>query len=140
LILEKVLRGRKKFSYTTTKVRPITRQKLVGVSKIAAFTYCLGIFSFGFLVPTLQLVHWSILTYKKILTSQFWQFIFNSIYVAFLAAAIIIIIALVVANYCRINENLLSKIYSKITVIGYSIPGAVIAIGVIVFFINYSPS
>ncbi len=48
--------------------------------------------------------------------------------------------AIVVANNHRIYDTFLSKLFSKIIVIGYSIPGAVIAIGVIVMFIGIDRS
>lgn len=140
LILEKVLRGRKKFSYTTAKVNPITPVKLSGSKGTLAFCYCFSIFSLGFLIPTLQLTHWTLLTYKKILSAKFLGMMLNSIFVALISSALIIIMALVIANYCRIKENFISKTYSKITAVGYSIPGAVIAIGVIVLFINLDNS
>jgi len=136
LFLEKILRGRKRFSFTTTKSRPITRQKLVGIKGMVAFSYCLTIFSLGFLIPTLQLLYWSLLTYQKILNGKFLSLLVNTVFVSLLAAGLIVIIAVVIANYCRISSGLAAKIYSKVTTLGYSIPGAVIAIAVIVFFIN----
>lgn len=136
LAVEKILRGRKQFSYSNTKVRPITRQPLKGIRALLASFFCFSIFSLGFLIPTLQLVHWSLLTYKKILNIKFLALTINSLSMAFVTSGLIIMIAIVIANYCRINNNWMAKIYSKITVIGYSIPAAVIAIGVIIFFIG----
>jgi len=135
LTLEKFLRGRKQFSYTTSKVRPISRIELKGSKKILAFTFCFSIFSLGFIIPTLQLIHWSLLTYRKILNTKFLTMISNSLIIALLSSGIIIILAVIIANNCRISKGPLSKIYSKIIVMGYSIPGAVIAIAVIVFFV-----
>ena len=135
LLLENIFRGRKKYSFTTSKVTPLKPQKLTGIQALGAMAYCLIIFSFGFIVPLLQLVHWSTLTYKKILNIEFWQLMINSLSVALSASVLIIIIAVVIANYCRISEGVIAKIYSKVTTLGYSIPGAVIAMGVIVFFV-----
>jgi len=136
LLLENFFRGRKKYSYTTSKVTPIKPQKLTGIQAIGALGYCLIIFSFGFMVPLLQLVHWSALTYKKILNIEFWELMVNSLSVALSASVMIVVIAVVIANYCRISEGVTAKIYSKVTTLGYSIPGAVIAMGVIVFFVS----
>jgi len=136
LLLEKLLRGRKNFSYSNTKVRPIARIKLTGVKGILAFSYSFIILGLGFIIPTLQLTHWSFLTYRKILNIKFLGLIFNSLSVAIIASVIIIFVAVVIANYSRISDKLTAKIYSKATAVGYSIPGAVIAIGVIVFFIS----
>ncbi|MFT9497621.1 ABC transporter permease [Anaerosolibacter sp.] len=136
MFLEKMARGRKRFSFTTTKVKPIMRQKLKGYQGILVCSYSLMIFSIGFIIPTIQLLQWSLLTYKKILNYKFIDLIFNSLWITFISSGFIIIVAIIIANYCRINDSWISRIYSKITILGYSIPGAVIAIGAIVFFIN----
>ncbi|KJS10419.1 MAG: iron ABC transporter [Peptococcaceae bacterium BRH_c8a] len=137
LISEKYLRGTQKYSDTTAKVRPISPQVLTGLKGTAAFSYCFFIFSLGFLLPTLQLLYWSLITYHSTLNAQFFQLLFNSLSLAFTAMVLIVIIAVIVANYCRINEHAATaKIYANITVIGYTVPGAVIAIGVMVFFIS----
>lgn len=136
LILENILRGRKKYSYTTTKVRPITRIKLKGLRAAIALGYNLLIFSIGFLIPVLQLVYWAFLTYEKILNFYFVELVINSFTTALIASAMIMVTALIIANFSRIHENFIGKICSRITVIGYSIPGAIIAIGVIVFFVT----
>lgn len=136
LILERFLRGRKRYSYTTTKVRPIIRQRLKGMKAFSAFLYSFIIFSFSFLIPTIQLLYWSCLTYKKVLNIKFLNLIFNSLSTALIATTLIIVAAVIVANYTRISEGFISRFFSKSIALGYSIPGAVIAIGVIVFFIG----
>lgn len=136
LALEKFLRGRRKYSYTTAKVKPISRIRLKGSKGVVASIYAFSIFGLGFLVPTLQLIYWASLTYKKILNYKFVALLANSLWIALVSTLLIIFIAIIISNYCRINETFISKIYSKITVIGYSIPGAVIAIAVIVFFVG----
>lgn len=135
LLLEKVLRGGKKYSYTTTKVRPITRIKLSGLKSVMAFGYSAIIFGLGFLIPSFQLIHWAIITYYRVFDATFLQLMLNSLLTASVASALIITIALIIANYSRISQSIISKIVARLTVMGYSIPGAVIAIGVIVFFI-----
>ncbi|GIM28853.1 hypothetical protein CPJCM30710_15190 [Clostridium polyendosporum] len=136
LIVEKWLRGRKKYSYTTAKVRSIVRIELKGIKAVGAFFYCFTILSMGFIIPLMQLSHWSILTYKKILNVKFIGLMFNSIWLAVAASVLIIGMSVVIANYCRMNNKWTAKVFSKISILGYSIPGAVIAIGVILFFIS----
>lgn len=136
LMVEKFLRGRKRFSYTTTKVRPIVRKKLKGFKAISALTFCFVVFTLSFLIPTIQLIGWSLLTYKSILNMKFLGLMLNSLLIALFSSFLIVIAAVIIANYCRISEDILAKIYSKVTLIGYSIPGAVISIGVLLFFIN----
>jgi iron(III) transport system permease protein len=136
LLVEIWVRGRKKYSYATTKVRPIVRKELKGIYAGAAFMLCFVVISLGFVIPTLQLFQWSLLTYKKILNMQFVTLLFNSLWTAVLVSIIVVAMSIIIANFCRMQQGKFSKILSKITLIGYSIPAAVIAIGVILFFIS----
>lgn len=133
---EKFLRGRKRYSSTNTKIRPLTRKKLNRFYGSLAFIYCFIILALGFIIPTMQLVSWSIITYKDILSPQFIVLIKNSILVSIISSLIVIVMALIIANYTRINNGIISKLYSKITLLGYSIPGAVVSITVILFFVD----
>lgn len=133
---EKLLRGRKKYSSTNTKIRPLSRKKLGKLHGTLAFLYCFIILALGFIIPTAQLLQWAIMTYKDILNIEFITLIYNSVTVAGLSSLLVIFMALIIANYTRINNNIISKVYSKITLLGYSIPGAVVAITVILFFVD----
>ena len=80
LSTEKWIRGRKKYSYTTAKVRSIVPIKLKGIKAIGAFVYCFIVLSLGFIIPLLQLSQWGILTYKQVLNIKFITLIFNTIW------------------------------------------------------------
>ncbi len=135
LLFEKFIRGRVRYSYSNSKVRPLQPLQLTGRKAWIACVYCFIIFSFGFLIPFLQLVNWMVMTYEQILSAEFYTLVKNSFYVAAIAAMCIVIVALIIANYSRIHLGLVPKTISKITVLGYSVPGAVIAIGVITIFL-----
>ncbi|ESU32423.1 hypothetical protein G3A_11480 [Bacillus sp. 17376] len=135
LILEKILRGRKRYSFSTTKVRPIEPKRLKGVKGWAVFAYAFGIFSFAFLIPFLQLVRWGFMTYEKVLNTVFLQQAYNSILVAAIASSIIIFVSLVISNFTRLHHGIVPKIFSRVTTLGYSIPGAAIAIAIITIFL-----
>lgn len=135
LSMEKVLRGRKKYSYSSTKIRPMKRQPLEGMKKYLATIFSSVIFSLGFLIPVIQLLHWGYLTYSKVIDIDFILMTVSSISVSVLASVLVIITALIVGNYVRLSNTVVSKLYSKVVTIGYSIPGAVIAIGVITLLI-----
>lgn len=136
LVLEKVLRGRKNYSYSTSKVKPIKPARLSKWKGWLMFSYVMLVFSVGFLIPFLQLVEWLFMTYDLIISEQFLWLIWNSVFVAFIAAAFITIIAVIIANFSRMHEGIVPKLLSKTTLIGYSIPGAVIALGVLTLFLE----
>lgn len=137
---EKFLRGRKKYSSTNTKIMPLSRKKLNKFHGTLAFLYCLIILSLGFIIPTMQLLRWGIMSYSKVINSSFFMLMYNSLWIAIISSLLIVIMAIIIANYTRINDNLLSKLYSRITLIGYSIPGAVIAITMVIFFVDLDKS
>lgn len=136
LVLEKWIRGKKRYSFTNTKFKPISRIKLKGGKAFLASAFCFIIFSISFVVPTLQLFSWSLLTYKEILSFKFINIIFNSLWIALFSSIIITIMAIIIANFSRIHENFIGKLFSKITILGYSTPASVIAIGVILLFVG----
>ncbi len=136
LLVEKLSRGGKKFSYSNTKLRPITIKKLSGKKAYLATAFSSLIFSITFVIPILQLLYWAWLTYFKVLKLEFLIFAVNSIFIALLSSLLIIIIAIIIANTVRIENNILVTLYSKVAILGYSIPGAVISVGILLFFIN----
>lgn len=131
---EKFLRGRKQYSSTNTKMRPLQRKKLSRLSGTMVFAYCSVIFALGFVIPTLQLLSWAFMSYEKVLNKSFGMLIYNSVWVATLSSVLVVIMAVIIANFTRMQEGILAKLYAKITLLGYSIPGAVIAVTMIVFF------
>lgn len=135
LSMERLLRGRKKFFDPSSKVRPIEPRRLTGVKGWLVFSYCFGIFAIAFIIPLFQLLAWATMTFETVFKPEFLELAKNSIFVAGIAATIIIVIALIISNYTRLQQGVVPKIFSRVTTLGYSIPGAAIAIAVITIFI-----
>ncbi|MFF5995791.1 iron ABC transporter permease [Lysinibacillus sp. KU-BSD001] len=136
LILEKVLRGRKQFSYASTKIRPLKLVQLRGIKAGLATFYCMLIFSLSFFIPVLQLMDWFVLTFGKIPFEDFAIYLKNSSIVAAISATLIIAFALIVGNFNRLFQGTIAKLLTRLSVLGYSIPGAVIAVAVVTAFIQ----
>lgn len=135
LVVEKLLRGRRQFSFSTTKVRPLPLVPLKGAKAKLAAIYGMTVLSFGFFIPVLQLIDWLILTWGKIPFDDFLLYVKNSVMVAGISATLIILFALIVGNFGRLVHGKVAKTFPKLTVLGYSIPGAVIAVAVVTTFI-----
>jgi len=99
-----------------------------------AFALCLAPIVFGFLIPAIQLSHWSIATAETGLNSDFYALIWNSFSLAFITASLTLFIALTLAYLKRINQHPLANISTRIATLGYAIPGTVMAIAVMVPF------
>ncbi|MEH7123788.1 iron ABC transporter permease [Bacillus sp. JJ1773] len=132
--LERLLRQRRRYNLNN-KSRPLVPMKLKGIKAAAAFAYCGIVFLLGFLIPLIQLIAWAKLTFSKVWSDTFYTLFFQTVYVAAISTFIILILSVIVANVCR-KHTAGSYILAKLTTTGYSIPGAIIAIGVLAMFIT----
>ncbi|MGM0420707.1 MAG: ABC transporter permease [Bacillota bacterium] len=135
LFLEKLLRGGRKYSYSTANVKKLARRTLTGWHKVWAVFFTYTVFGLGFVLPVLQLSYWSLLSRGGDLQEVF-QFAYTSFLTAGGAAGIIIIAAVIVAGTARMSSNFISNILGRITILGYSIPGAVVAVGILLFMLQ----
>lgn len=136
LIIERLLRGRKRYSYSSPKVRPLKPIRLRGWQAFAAFSYSLTILGLGFIIPFTQLTQWTLLTYEKIADPVFISLIKNSLIVAIVGSLMIVVFAVIIANFARMHQSFISNASARVVILGYSIPGAVIAVGIITVFIK----
>lgn len=132
--LERLLRQRRRYNLNN-KSRPLVPMKLKGIKAAAAFAYCGIVFLLGFLIPLIQLLAWAKLTFSKVWSVTFYTLLFQTVYVAAISTFIILILSVIVANVSR-KHTAGSYILAKLTTTGYSIPGAIIAIGVLAMFIT----
>jgi iron(III) transport system permease protein len=131
--IEKWQRRNKKFSESAVE----NQQKhftLSGYKKWGATLLCTLIFVAGFALPFSFLVSDSFLTWEVVWNDGFTEMFWNSILMAVLAAAFIIVMGVVIGFSKRINRTLIGQIVSMLARVGYTIPGAVIAVGVIIVF------
>lgn len=135
LFVEKLMRGGRKYSYSTSNIRPLKRRKLKGIKKILAQLFTYGTFIVGFLLPVIQLLYWSFLSRGGELLETL-----NFALVSFLtgggSALLILTAAVIVATTARMSSNFIANILARITILGYSIPGAVIAVGILLFMLQ----
>ncbi|MEH7253710.1 iron ABC transporter permease [Neobacillus niacini] len=133
--LERFLRQRRRY-HLSNKSRTLVPMKLTGIAGTAAFMYCGIIFLLGFLIPFIQLIAWAKMTFHKVWDASFFTLIYQTVYVGVIATFLILVLAVVVANVCR-SHSTFSFILSKFVTAGYSIPGPIIAIGVLAMFITF---
>ncbi|PIE74718.1 MAG: iron ABC transporter [Deltaproteobacteria bacterium] len=130
------LKGRGGLSPSSAKIRPVQPTRLTGLKKFGVMFFSYGIFFLGILLPVGQMAVWSIQSRHNISYKNLGHMFFNSIWLALVSSIIILVLALIVANYHRLFKNIFSKIYSSIIILGYSIPGTVIAVTMLVLFLN----
>lgn len=134
IFLERFQRKNKQYKSSGKDFKPISRQQLHGVKNILAFTLCFIPFFFGFLLPFIQLTYWFILSYKDIIDEDFFTVLMQTISLGVFSATLITFIGFIFTYNLRMNKNKLAEQLTQIAKLGYSIPGAVIAVGILSSF------
>lgn len=131
LLIERVQRGRGRTDAGIETDMPMRRWELRGARGVAAFVFCALPILFGFLVPVGQLGYWAMRTASRVIDARFIQLVINSFSLAIGAALLGVGLALIVAYAARVVNGRAVKAAARVAVLGYSVPGAVIAIGVL---------
>ncbi len=132
IVTEKVLRGKRKFDTSGKQNRPISKIKLKGLQGFLAFTLCFIPIFFGFIMPFVQMIIWSVRYFTDIVDEGFLTLMFNSFALAGTSSFIAILLSLFIAFNLRTQPTWKNKAIQSISMLGYSIPGAVIAVGVLI--------
>lgn len=119
-----------------SKGRPLIPSQLNKTNTILLTTF-LSLFLFiTFGIPLLQLINWSVKSLSTIRIQSILPNLLNSLYLSIGVTLIILILSLILANHKRIQKGIISSLSNKLVLLGYSIPGSVIGILCLVFFLN----
>jgi iron(III) transport system permease protein len=105
---------------------------LEGAPAAIAFAACALPLTAGFALPVLLLLHMTWAAPDAQFGPRFVRLAVNSATLAALAAIIAVAIALVLAYGARITRSPLATAVNRIAGLGYAMPGAVIAIGILI--------
>ncbi len=135
IIFERAQRGRARFDDGARGYRPTARRRLGRRGRWLSFAACLVPLALGFLVPVLQLLAWAAKAGLGALDARFVGLTLHSFSLALAAALMAVMAALLISYAARLSPTPLLRLASKVAVLGYSIPGAVIAVGVFIPFV-----
>ena len=99
-----------------------------------AFLACFAPIFLGFLLPGGQLVAWTVETAPKVVDAAFLTLAANSVMLAAVAAVVAVAVALLLAYGQRLRPGPVLGAAARVASMGYAIPGAVIAVGVLLPF------
>lgn len=139
IMLERALRGQARYYQQGGKGRTLNRKTLVGPPQWLAMLICLGVLGLAFLLPVGQLVSWAIQETQQPSVGGwrevYGEYIYNSVRLAGIAAGLVMGLGLVVAHGVRANSitgrRWLPRGITRLVSLGYAMPGAVIAVGVL---------
>ena len=134
IFLERFQRRNKKYKSSGRDFKPISKQKLTGSKNILAFIICFIPFFLGFLLPFSQMSYWFYLTYEEMIDEDFINLLYQTFSLGVFTSLLITILAFIFVYNVRLHKEKLASSLTQISKLGYSIPGAVVAVGILSFF------
>lgn len=132
--LERYSRRRQKQFSTRNQGAPIPPKKLEGWQAGLAVIGALIPVLFGFLIPLIVLTQYAIRYFDVSWTQDFFEYAFNSFGLSATAAFLALIIGVLLSYSKRLNKHPFTDIAVRFASLGYAVPGAVLAIGIIIPF------
>jgi iron(III) transport system permease protein len=131
---ERLSRGKGRVHHTTSRYRELPRFKLSGMSAVLAFLATFLPILIGFLIPAVVLVIWAIQTGPSVINDRYVTYAVNSFVLSAVGAIAAVVVAMLLAYGLRIRKNRAMVAATRIASMGYAVPGAVIAVGVLIPF------
>jgi iron(III) transport system permease protein len=136
LVLERLSRGRARYEHTSA-IRDWHPFHLSGARALACSLACALPVVLGFLLPVGILLEMTVRSGDAGLGERFIDLAASSFALAALAAALTVTLALVIGYGLRLQPTPPMRLAARIAGLGYAIPGAVIAIGVLLPFTSF---
>ena len=131
--LERFGRRRKRFHQSADRLQQLPEYPLNGWRKVAAVTVCAVPVVAGFVIPAAVLLVHAVRNFEQSFGPAFRGYVLNSLMVSSLAAGGALVLALTVAYGKRLRGGRgATAVATEVASLGYAVPGAVLAIGVIV--------
>ncbi|MBE2293865.1 MAG: iron ABC transporter permease [Phycisphaerales bacterium] len=130
LVLEQLSRRQLRFHPTSARQQRLPRLVLRGRRGGLATLACAMPLLCGFVIPASVLAVWAARTMPQMLDERFLRLMANSLLLAMGAAGLILVLALLLGYGQRLRPRPLVRLAVRGASLGYAVPGAVIAIGV----------
>lgn len=131
IAIERSNRQRQRFHHTTSKYRPLPGYELTGPRSLGAVSACFAPILFGFLVPCGILLRHALIHHDAALGRAYLTHTLNSLMLSSLAALVTVALGLFIAYGLRLCHDRILRGFTRFASVGYAIPGAVLAVGVL---------
>ena len=135
IVVERTLRGRAKYHAHRASYGNLSGPTKTAVGSFVAFTLCAILLLLSFVIPILKLSLNAFYGWRK---TDIWSLVSgplsDSLLVSGIACCVIIVSALIITYAKRLFPSLLMKLLGKLCMLGYAVPGAVVAISILIYF------
>jgi iron(III) transport system permease protein len=132
LLLEHRSRGRARFVQRGRASRALEAEPLRGFRAVAATAVCLAVLGPAFVLPVGQLVWWAVAAVRGgRVAPDFLALLEHTALLAAAAAGLACAVAVLLAYAGRLRGTRVVRLAARLASMGYALPGAVIAVGVL---------
>ena len=129
---ETLIRKKYRFVSSTHSAKRASKIKLKGKYNLIAFLVSFIVASITLFIPTGVLVYWFVLDIDSLDFNTF-SYLYNTLSLNIISSSIIIFLSFIVVYMLRFYPTKLSNVTHKLSILGYSIPGAVVGVGLLLF-------
>jgi iron(III) transport system permease protein len=133
LVLEQSTRSRMRFGSGLAE-GAADRLALQGRRGWLAACACAAVFAAAFAIPVMQLAVWSARAGWQDFDARLALLLGHSLFLGLLAAALVTAIGLMLAYAARRSDDAFTRAALRLSMTGYAVPGAVLAVGVFLVF------
>lgn len=130
LLVEHNIRKKFRFASSTHTSKKAPKIKLVGKYNFFAFFISFIIASITLFIPTLVLIYWTFLDINTLDFDAF-DYLLNTLNLNVISSTFIVFLAFFMIYFVKKYPSKVSNITHKMSILGYSIPGAVVAVGLL---------
>ncbi len=132
LWLERKSRSNQRYFHTSTRYQALPRYRLPRMKGWGAMLACLLPIALGFLLPACILARYAWSFYEESISRHFYSILLNSLFLGTLSALLCAAAGIFLAYGVRLEEKTVLRSAARFASIGYAVPGAVLAVGVLV--------
>ena len=140
LVIERISRKKASFVSRNSLYKKYDIIKLKGYKNFFAMLFCFTPIFMGFILPTIELLNWTINYKLDFFNIDFLKSSFNSLLLAIIAALLCTMISFLINFSIRFQGNKFLSSLSSTLMLGYAVPGLILAIGItqlLTFLDNY---
>ena len=130
--IERTSRRSRRYHDTTTRVQALPEYRLSAARGIAALAWCATPVALGFVLPACVLGNYAMVFHAATLEADYLDYVRNSMMLAGWAAVIAALAGIGLAYGVRLSSRPAMRGLAEFATIGYAIPGAVLAVGIMV--------
>ena len=136
LSLEEWMRGKRGYSLGSGKSGVISLIKLNLKGRLLATGFLSTVIMISFVIPVGQMMYWALSAWDNVDIVGILKVFKSTVMMSVLAAVIILFFSILIGHRTRFMVNRVAKVINRMTQVGYSVPGAIIAVGTLILFVS----